>query len=170
MRKNSCLLTLLLLLLDIPLLAQSRSQASNSDVNGHNKPSLPASKARQLEFIGFENQFWKAMVSKDYKIIKDLVAQDALFIDNDYVLSKADFIRALYSYTPTQYLFTGLKVRMVTDKICIVSYKVKAKYSFNSTELPVTTALVTSVWVNQGGKWRLKHHHSGLMPVTKVDP
>ena len=170
MRKYSCLLTLLLLLLDIPLLAQSRSQASNSDVNSSPKPSLPSDKAQQLEFVGLENQFWKAMVSKDYKIIKDLVAQDALFIDNDNVVPKAEFIRALHSYTPTQYLFTGLKVRIVSAEVCIVSYKVKAKYSSNSTDLPVTTALVTSVWVNQGDKWRLKHHHSSLMPVTKVDP
>ena len=170
MRKYSCVLTVLLLFLNIPLFAQSRSQATKRDVKNTAKSALASPQTLQLEFVGYENRFWKAMVSKDFRIINDLIAEDALFIDDDNIVSKAEFMRTLSSYTPSHYLFTGLKVRMVTVEVCIVSYKVKTKYSFNATKMPVTTSLVTSVWVNQGGKWRIKHQHSGLMPVTKADP
>jgi len=61
-------------------------------------------------------------------------------------------------------------VRAISTEVFIVNYKVKAKFTTNSTELPVMSALVTSIWVREGRRWQLKHHHFGLMPVTKADP
>jgi hypothetical protein len=165
MRKYLCALAMLLLSLDLPLFAQStKSDVRVFETNVHSQGSIEGT------LVGLEHRFWAAWKRKDNSIINDLVAEDAQFVDEDNVVSKEEFTRAISTYTPTSYSLSGIKVRALTAEICIVNYKVKAKFTAISTELPVMSALVTSVWMNQDGQWQLKHHHFGMMPVTKADP
>lgn len=173
MRKYLCALALLLLYLDIPSFAQYPTQPAESDVKlfvNSPKPSLASPNSFERVLIGYEHQFWGAMKSKDVRTINALVADDARFVDENSIVSKSEFTRQVSNYTPSKYSLTGIKVKAITAEVGIVNYKVEAKYIFNSIELPVMSALVTSVWVSEGGKWRLKHHHVGLMPVTKAVP
>jgi ketosteroid isomerase-like protein len=169
MRKYLYALVLLLLALDLPIFAQC-TKSDGRVFESHTGPIVHSAGSPEEALIGLEHRFWGARKRKDITAINELVAEDAQFVDEDNVVSKEEFTRAISTYTPTSYTLSGIKARAITAEVCIVNYKVKVKFTTNSTKLPVMSALVTSVWSNQDGKWQLKHHHFGLMPVTKADP
>ena len=173
MRKYSCALALLLLFFDIPLFAQSPTRQAKSYVKHLEKsaePSLVLLNSVERTLAGLEYQLWDALKKKDIKAVNALLSEDSEFVDENNIVSKPEFTRHISSYSPSDYSLTGFKVKAATADVAIVSYKVEAKYASNPSELYAITALVTSVWVKQGGKWRLKHQHTSSMPVTKADP
>jgi hypothetical protein len=162
-------MTMLLLALALSLFAQS----TKSDVRVVENSPVPIEDSPgsiEEALLGHEHKFWDAWKRKDITVINELVAENARFVDENSVISKEEFTRQVRNYTPNDYSLTRFEVITITDKVGVVTYKVRATYTANSIELPLISALVTSVWFNQQGKWQLKHHHFGLMPVTKADP
>lgn len=107
---------------------------------------------------------------KTLDTIKTLVAEDARFVDENSVISRSALARYVSTYSHSDYSLSGIQVEAAGGRAAIVSYKVKVRLTINSMELPVINMLATSVWVNEEGRWRLKHHHASSMPHTKSDP
>jgi hypothetical protein len=172
MRSKSLLVAFLLLILSVPFLAQNENKKSR-DVGKVASVSSAGSDSEydkiKRTLIAREHQLWKAMGRKDVESLNRLVADDARFADGNKAISKAAFAQYISSYSPSDYSLTDLKVHLIDGRSGIVSYKVTAKFFFNEeVELPVSAALVRSVWVNKSHQWQLSQHHVSLMPSARV--
>ena len=125
------------------------------------------STATDKELIQHEHRFWKAMQDKDARVAQDMT-------DDGCIVVGAQGVSAVDAKTMGKLTTEGkwqlddysfdeknTQVRMLSDDVAIVAYKVNERVVVDGKELPVE-ANDASVWVRRDGKWRCALHTESL--------
>jgi len=125
------------------------------------------SPAEANELLNLEHQFWNAMQTKDAGIAQAMT-DDGCIVVGAQGVSAID-ARTMGKLTTEgkwqldEYSFDekNAQVRMLSDDVAIVAYKVNERVVVDGKELPIE-ANDASVWVRRDGKWLCALHTESL--------
>ena len=125
------------------------------------------SPAKANELLNLEHKFWNAMQTKDAGVAQAMT-DDGCIIVGAQGVSAID-ARTMGKLTTEgeweldEYSFDekSTQVRMLSDDVAIVAYKVNERVVVDGKELPVE-ANDASVWVRRNGKWLCALHTESL--------
>jgi uncharacterized protein (TIGR02246 family) len=119
------------------------------------------------ELLKLEHRFWNAMQTKDASIAEQMT-------DDGCIVVGAQGVSAIDAKTMgkmttegkwqlDEYTFdeSNAQVRMLSDDVAIVAYKVNERVTVDGKKLPVE-AHDASVWVKRDGKWLCALHTESL--------
>jgi uncharacterized protein (TIGR02246 family) len=125
------------------------------------------SPANTNEFLNLEHRFWNAMQTKDASVAQSMT-------DDGCIVVGAQGVSAIDAATMAKLTTEGewkldeysfdeknAQVRMLSDDVAIVAYKVNERVVVDGKELPVE-ANDASVWVRRDGKWLCALHTESL--------
>ena len=125
------------------------------------------SPAKANEFLNLEHKFWNAMQTKDAGVAQAMT-------DDGCIVVGAQGVSAIDAHTMGKLTTEGgwelgeysfdeksTQVRMLSDDVAIVAYKVNERVVVDGKELPVE-ANDASVWVRRNGKWLCALHTESL--------
>jgi hypothetical protein len=125
------------------------------------------STAKANEFLNLEHQFWNAMQTKDASVAQGMTDDGCILVGAQGVSAiDAPAMRKIISESEWQLDEYSVdeknaQVRMLSDDVAIVAYKVNERVVVGGTELPVE-ANDASVWVRRDGKWLCALHTESL--------
>jgi uncharacterized protein (TIGR02246 family) len=119
------------------------------------------------ELLKVEHRFWDAMQTKDARVAEQMT-DDGCIVVGAQGVSAID-ARTMGKMTTEgkwqldEYSFdeNNAQVRMLSDDVAIVAYKVKERVVVDGKALPVE-ANDASVWVRRDGKWLCALHTESL--------
>lgn len=125
------------------------------------------SPAKANELLNLEHKFWNAMQTKDAGVTQAMT-DDGCIVVGAQGVSAID-ARTMGKLTTEgewelgEYSFDekSTQVRMLSDDVAIVAYKVNERVVVDGKELPVE-ANDASVWVRRNGKWLCALHTESL--------
>jgi ketosteroid isomerase-like protein len=116
----------------------------------------------ESEILQFEQRFWQAIQNKDVEAAVGLTEFPCIVAGASGIglVDREAFkgMMAGATYTLNRFdIEKGAKVRLVTDDIALVAYKVREQLTVDGK--PVTLdAADASVWVRRDGRWRCALH------------
>lgn len=141
---------------------------SNANANATPKAEATVSDA---DIIAKEKAAWDAIKAKNYDGFAAMLADDALEVEGGGVYNKADTVKNVKTFEPTEVTFSEWKVTKIDKDAAVVSYMVSVKGNFNGKPIPADEATVraSSAWINRGGKW-VSFYHQETMPEKMAAP
>jgi len=125
------------------------------------------SPAKTNELLKLEHRFWNAMQKKDARVAEQMT-------DDGCIVVGAQGVSAIDAKTMGKLTTEGkwelgeysfdennTQVRMLSDDVAIVAYKVNERVVVDGNELPIE-ANDASVWVKREGKWLCALHTESL--------
>lgn len=153
-------LCVLLLLLPVATLAanDSAKHAANSPSSTTAKSESSAATNASLTelLLAKEKSLPEAQKRKDVDFFKNITTDDFLEVAPDAkVYSKDEMMEGLNVVNLENYSIYDAKVLPLNDNAAVVTYDAIVQMSIGDEHAP-RYQHVSSVWVNQGGKWLLK--------------
>ena len=116
--------------------------------------------------VDLETRFWQALVDKDAKLAKTLIADDCLVtgpmgamkIDPD----KYEAMTRDGKWTLDSFKFSDLNVIFPSDDTAIVAYKVRQKGELRGEVMDMQCADSTA-WVRDGRAWKCALHTETIL-------
>lgn len=119
------------------------------------------------ELMDLEHRFWNAMQTKDAGVAQEMT-------DDGCIVVGAQGVSAIDAKTMGKLTTEGKwqlddytfdeehsQIRMLTDDIAIVAYKVNELVTVDGKQIPIE-ANDASVWVRRDGEWRCALHTESL--------
>lgn len=156
--KNSCLCVFFLILaIAMGLSAADQAGKSGDQPVAATSGSPGAASASLTELLlAKEKSLPEAQKRKDVNVFKDTTTDDFLEVAADAKLyTKDEMMEGLNSVDLQSYAIYDAKVIPLNDTAAIVTYDAIVQMSIGDERAP-RYQHVSSVWVNQGGKWLLK--------------
>jgi uncharacterized protein (TIGR02246 family) len=125
------------------------------------------SAAETNELLKIEHRFWNAMQTKDAGVAQEMTDDGCIVVGAQGVSAiDAETMGKLTTEGKWQlddYSFDekNAQVRMLSDDVAIVAYKVSERVVVDGKELPIE-ANDSSVWVRRDGKWLCALHTESL--------
>jgi ketosteroid isomerase-like protein len=120
----------------------------------------------EKELIDLERQYWQAIKDKDVDAAMELTDDTCIVTGAQGVatIDRQAFAGMLQSDTWTLHDFElddDVQLRLLTDDVAVVAYKVKEKLTVDGK--PVTLeAADASTWVRRDGRWRCALHTESI--------
>jgi hypothetical protein len=150
--KNCCLCVLFLIL----AVAASLWAAEQPAKPGDQPASSAASSSLTELLLAREKSLPEAQKRKDLNFFKDITTDDFLEVAPDAkVYTKDEMMEGLNAVDLQTYSIYDPKVIPLNDKAALVTYDAIVQMTMGDERAP-RYQHVSSVWVNQGGKWLLK--------------
>jgi hypothetical protein len=123
-------------------------------------PPLHAQSALDTQLIASEKSLPEAQKKKDADFFKRVAADDFMEVAIDgHVYDKHDLLLGLSSVNLSDYYLYNFKVLRLDDNAAVVTYDAVLHMTYDGERVPRYQHL-SSVWVNQGGEWKLKFHQA----------
>ncbi len=136
-------------------------------------PSKGSGNSKAVKFeenlIAKEKQVWEAYKSKDAAALRELIREDSYSIEDadGEIATKAQTLADLPNFTIDDYSMKNIQVIPINRGAAIVRYNVMAKGSSKGKAFTPHWSTVSSIWVEQNGKWQnlvyqetqIQHHH-----------
>jgi Domain of unknown function (DUF4440) len=115
--------------------------------------------------LQLEEEGWRALSSSDpVSFCQEWLADDALIIVPGMVINRATFLQALAHEEPwASHRIEEPQTVQLTDDSAALVYRVTAQRNGQ----PKFAGLLTSVYVNRAGRWRLMLHQQTPMPTAE---
>ena len=120
----------------------------------------PSHLARHLQAL--EEELLSDATRKNSSRVAALLSEDFReFGSSGRVYSRQDILVALREEAPITLSLTSFELKLLAEGVALVTYQSKK----NTADGPPTTALRSSLWVQQGESWRMIFHQG-----TKLTP
>jgi hypothetical protein len=108
-----------------------------------------------------ELELLESTTRKNAERVSDLLSDSFQeFGSSGRIYSKRDIILALQEETPISISLSDFEMKLLSDQVALVTYKsVKARQN----ALP-STALRSSIWLQDGDRWRMIFHQGTKLP------
>jgi Domain of unknown function (DUF4440) len=115
--------------------------------------------------LQLEEEGWQALSSSDpVSFCQEWLADDAVVIVPGMIISRAEFLQALAHEEPwASHRIEEPQTLQLTGDSAALVYRVTARREGQ----PTFTGLLTSVYVNRAGRWRLTLHQQTPMPTVE---
>lgn len=127
--------------------------------------STLAAERQEKQVLELEKKFWDAMRAKDASGTEALTDDGCIIVGAQGVSSIDGKTMAKLTrdgqWLLQQYAFNDARVRMLSDDVAIVAYRVTEKVVVDGKTLPIE-ANDSSVWVKRSGEWRCALHTESL--------
>ena len=123
------------------------------------KPKPRMSKAQLLRKLSAEEKkLWEAWKNKDSKPFMTALSANSVMVGDSGVGVKSDVVQAMAAMPCEVQSFelSDWKLTMIASNAALLTYKGTAQGTCAGT--PIPTVWASSVWVNQGGRWRAAFH------------
>ncbi len=116
--------------------------------------------------VDLETRFWQAMVDKDAKLAKTMIADECLItgpmgamkIDPD----KYEAMTTDGQWTLDTFTFSDVEVIFPADDTAVIAYKVHQKGEMKGTPMDLKCADSTT-WVRNGKSWKCAIHTEAML-------
>ena len=119
----------------------------------------------EKEVLELENRFWDAIKERNVEAAIALTDFPCLVAGSSGVgrIDKETFTKMMTGakYTLDDFEIKDSEVRMLSDDIALVAYKVHENLTVEGKKVSMDAA-DTSVWVRRGGQWRCALHTESL--------
>ena len=156
--KKSCLCVLFLILVTAVAFSAADQAAKSADKPAVAKAGSPSATSPSLAelLVAKEKSLPEAQKRKDLNVFKDITTDDFLEVAADAkVYSKQEMMEGLNSVDLQNYSIYDAKVIPLNDHAAVVTYDAIVQMVVGDERAP-RYQHISSVWVNQGGKWLLK--------------
>lgn len=118
--------------------------------------------AVETEILQLEHRFWQAIQDKDVDAAMNLTEFPCIVAGASGIgsVDSEGFKKMMTGATYTLHRFDiekGAKVRLVTDDVALVAYKVREQLTVDGKPATLDAA-DASVWVRRDGRWRCAMH------------
>jgi len=146
-------------------------EATNSSSSTNKPAETKAASVTEAEVVAKEKEIWATLEKKDYPAFGSMLADDFLYVTGDGVHGKADSIKVVTGFSPSNLVFSDWKFIPVGKSAGVVTFTVKGEATMNGEKLPAIHSHDTSVWVNRGGKLvAVYHQDTNVMTATAPPP
>src|SRR5437868_2648279 len=153
-----------------PAEAPSNTNATTANVNTNASPAASPATVADATITDQEKKVWDAIKSKDYDALGNLLTDDFIYVSADGLQNKAEAIKGVKDFNPTDYTFSDWKVTPIDKDAAIVTYKLTVKGTSGGQPIPDTPIRGGSVWVNRGGKWVAIFHQDADVNEAMANP
>jgi hypothetical protein len=126
-----------------------------------------ASQSVEQELLGLEKQYWQAIKDQNYEAALQLT-DDPCIVAGAQGVSSIDKDRFRQMMEATHYtldefsISDDAEVRMLSDDVAILAYKVHEEVTLGDKHVTVDAA-DASTWVRRGGRWLCSLHTESLL-------
>jgi len=165
--KKSFLVITAALFLSACTAAPTNREATNSSSNTNKPAETKPAAVTEADVVAKEKEVWGTLEKKDYTAFGALLADDFIYVTGDGVHAKADSIKVITGFSPSNMVFSDWKFVPVGKSAGVITFTVKADATMNGEKLPPIHSRDTSVWVNRGGKLvAVYHQDTNVMAAT----
>jgi hypothetical protein len=123
------------------------------------KPKPRMSKAQLLKKLSAsETRLWEAWKNKDSKPFMTALSANSVLVGENGAAAKPDIVKEMAAMPCEVQSFelSDWKLTMLDSDAALLTYKGTAQGTCAGT--PIPTVWASSVWINQGGRWRAAFH------------
>lgn len=107
--------------------------------------------------VAHERQLWEAIKKNDRNALENLMADDLLWVSGGGADTKSPALERLSEIYLTDDSLDDFKVTKLNKAASVVTFKAVNPGS-NNKQLASTPTYHTSIWIKNGGKWRVVFH------------
>jgi len=107
----------------------------------------------------------EALLARDAKALRQILADNyqGLGFPSPGRQSRSDLLNSLSDLRLVRVVPDDPRVVPLNQDAALLSYQLLLEGSFKGVAFPTTPVIVSSVWVRQGGRWRLAFHQTALL-------
>lgn len=150
----------------LPVEAETEKPAEGASNAAQPRPSREEIEA---SFAAMERKWMDALKLRDASALSQIVSDDFTLVSPRLVVAAGDrdkyFRHAMRDLSLASYDFEGLTVRLY-GRVAVVSGRLKESATVAGEDWG-GSYLITDVWVNRDGGWRVVSRHASLLPEKK---
>ena len=151
--------------------AEAPANVTTNNANAARTTASPATTVSEATIKEQENKIYDAIKGKDYDSFGNLLADNFVLVGNDGPHDKADTIKSVKGFNPTEVNLSNWQVVPIDKDAAIVIYQAAFKGTADGQPLPDTPTRASSVWINQGGKWvAIFHQETDVLTAPATPP
>ena len=124
--------------------------------------SMKGDSPLQQKLMTLERKAWEAFKSQDLKMMKEVMAEDALSADMNGFATMDQFEPMMKDYSVDNFALQDWKLIRLGKEAAVLVYTVTVSAKYKDQPVPSGPYFASTTYVDRGGKWVAVYHQETL--------